>query len=94
MSLADTIKKLRLKKGISIKKMGPDLGLSYTYLSKLENSKSIPSHEVIEKLAKYFNYSSDELIIAAGKIPKDVENIIKDNPEKAIIYLRKKFASK
>lgn len=93
MSLAKKLKILREKKGVSIKKMAPELGLSYTYLSKLENSKAFPSYEVIEKIAKYFNYNSDELILAAGKIPKDIEAILRDNPEKAILFLREKFAS-
>lgn len=92
MNFPELLKKLRTEKGVSIKKLAPDLDLSYTYISKLENSKSLPSREVIEKIAKYFKYDKDEMMISAGKLPKDVEDIITKNPKEALNFLRTIFA--
>ncbi len=91
MKIGRLLKTLRMQKGVSIKKLGPELGLDYTYISKVENSKASPSPAVIEKMSHYFDYDSDELMIAAGKIPKDIQKILRNNPEEAIKYLRKKF---
>jgi len=91
MVFGNLIKSLRLKKGVSIKKLAPEIGVDYTYISKLENSKVIPSTKTINKLSEYFNYDSDELLLSAGKLPEDIEDILKNNPNEAIKYLRSKF---
>lgn len=91
MNFGELLKNLRMKKGISIKKLAPVLGLDYTYISKIENSKLYPSSEVVEKFAKYFNYNSDELMLSAGKIPEDIQDILQNNPNEALKYLRKRF---
>ena len=93
MEFSGLIKYLRTKKKVSIKKLAVELGVDYTYISKLENAKVNPSSKVVEKFSEYFNYSSDELMVAAGKIPKDIEEILKNNPKKAIDFLRRKFTS-
>lgn len=91
MDFSVLLKSLRTKKGTSIKKLAEEVRVNYTYISKLENAKVKPSVKVIEKFSNYFNYSTDELMIAAGKIPKDIEEILKGNPKEAIRFLRSKF---
>jgi len=73
--------------------MALDVGLDYTYISELENSKVNPSPEVVEKISNYFNHDSDELLLSAGKIPKDIKHILRNNPEEAVEYLRRKFGA-
>jgi len=91
MKFSKLLKQLRKNKGLSIKKLAKDVDLNYTYISKLENSKVNPSSEVIDKFANYFNYDNDELTLAAGKIPEDIKEILRDNPVEALAYLRRKF---
>jgi len=93
-NFANKIKELREDKGYSIKSLANKMGVNYTYFSKIENSKSIPSEEFIEKIAVLFQYDPDELKMLAGKIPEDVKKIIADNPREAIEYLRKTFGEK
>ena len=92
MEFGTLLKNLREKEGVGIKRLAPVLDVSYTYLSKLENNKVRPSEEVVGRVAAYFNYSKDELLLAADKIPTDVLDILKNNPQEAIEYLRKQFA--
>ncbi len=94
MKFSNILKKLRKEKGVSIKKMAEELGINYTYISKLENSKGNPSSEVVEKISHYFNYNSDELMLSAGKIPDDIAYVLQNNPKEASIYLRSKFGGK
>lgn len=91
MEFGKLLKDLRVKKGVSIKKMAKEVGINYTYISKLENSKVHPSSKVVGKFSKYLKYDSDELLISAGKIPKDIEQILINNPRETVKYLRSKF---
>jgi transcriptional regulator with XRE-family HTH domain len=91
VTLGKTLKKLRAAEGIGIKTLAPRLGVDHTYLSKLENDRAVPSKEVVDRIAQYFNYDSDELMILAGRIPQDVQQILRDNPREAIEFLRRRF---
>ena len=86
------LRKLRLKKGLSIKKLSSDLNINYTYISKLENNKSIPSEDFIKKVSDTFGYDQEELMLRAGKIPDDILSILRENPKAAVEFLRNKFA--
>ena len=91
MPFGNLLKHLRRKEGIGIKKLAPRLNVSYTYLSKLENNKVIPSKDVIERVAHYFRYDLDELLISADKIPDDIRRILRNNPREAAEFLRGRF---
>lgn len=85
------IKRLRKRHGYSLKTLANSLKVNYTYLSKIENNRSIPSEEFIEKIAQVFNYDPEELKVRAGKIPEDIRKILRDNPKTVIDYLRREF---
>ncbi len=91
MTIGKLLRKLRKEKGVGIKEMAKTLDLNYTYISKIENSKAMPSSEVLNKISNYFDYNQDELLLSAGRIPKDIEEILKNNPAEAIKYLRRRF---
>ena len=93
-NFGNIVRELREKKGLGIKRLGPDIGVSYTYLSKIENDKTKPSEEFIEKIADYFEYEKEELLIRSGRLPKDIIDIIKENPKDAVDLLRKEFGAK
>ena len=93
-NFGNIVRELREKKGLGIKRLAPDIGVSYTYLSKIENDKTKPSEEFIEKIADYFEYEKEELLIRSGRLPKDIIDIIKENPKDAIDLLRKEFGAK
>ena len=85
-------KKIRQEKGYSIKKLAHKLEINYSYISKLENGHSLPSEEFINRIADIFNLNREELMIRAGKIPDDVIEIFRNNPKKAIDFLRREFS--
>ncbi|MCX6575289.1 MAG: helix-turn-helix transcriptional regulator, partial [Candidatus Aminicenantes bacterium] len=83
ISFGNSIRNLRERRGLSIKNLAATLKVNYTYLSKIENNRSIPSEEFIEKLARVFNYDPEELKIRAGKIPEEIVKILQENPREA-----------
>lgn len=51
ISLGRRIRKLRKSQGISLRKFSLMVGLSYPYLSRVENGKVAASVDVLEKIA-------------------------------------------
>jgi len=91
MQFGKVLRQLRATRGLGIKKLAPELGVSYSYLSKLENSEVGPSEDMIGRVAKYFGYDKDRLLLSAGKVPADVLQILQNNPDEAIEFLKQRF---
>lgn len=76
---------------MGIKSLAPELRVNYTYLSKLENETINPSEDLIVRVADYFGFDRDALLLSAGKIPEDILEILREHPDDAIAVLRKQF---
>jgi transcriptional regulator with XRE-family HTH domain len=87
------LRRLRDSRGGGIKRLAPDLGVTYTYLSKLENDITAPSEDFIARVAQHFNYSKDHLLLAAGKVPPDILRILQDHPDAALQFLKERFGA-
>ncbi len=62
MELAERIKDLRKKNGLSQGELAQKIGVSSAHLSRLENGRYLPSVEVLKNLADTLNVSTDSLI--------------------------------
>ena len=82
---------IRRERGIGLKRVAPQVDLSYTFLSKLENGHVEPSGETIERLARFYGIASEEMALAAGKLPRDVVDILREHPDEAVALLRARF---
>jgi transcriptional regulator with XRE-family HTH domain len=91
MEFGQILRELRGQKAVGIKRLAPELGVSYTYLSKLENNEIRPSEELVDRIAAYFNYDRDRLLLSAGKVPAEILTILREHPDDAIAFLRDRF---
>ena len=67
-------------------------GFDFTYLSKIENSKTPPpSVAVIKQLAEVLEADAYELITLAGKVPPDLRETLKESSEAARAFFRSAF---
>jgi transcriptional regulator with XRE-family HTH domain len=94
MEFGQILRQLRNKAGIGIKRLAPELKVTYSYLSKLENNEIRPSADLVDRVADYFHYDRDNLLISAGKIPEEVLEILREHPDDALKFLREHFGSK
>ncbi len=85
---------MRRQSGVSIKRLAPELGVTYSYVSKLEPGATLPSEELVYKTAKYFSQDPNELLLAAGKVPADILKILQEHPEDATNFLRERFGTR
>jgi transcriptional regulator with XRE-family HTH domain len=87
-SFARRIQELRRESGLTQRQVADQLGIDFTYLSKLENSRGEPpGEETIRGLARLFKANPDELLALAGKIPTELRKRAADDPEFAL-FLR------
>ena len=75
------IKGLRLEAKLSQRDLADRLakrlkGFDFTYLSKIENDRLVPSASAILALAAELKGNSDELLALAGKAPADVGDML------------------
>lgn len=85
------LRRLRSNRGMGIKRLAPDLGVTYSYLSKLEGGDVNPSEELVGRVSKYFGHDESELLLSAGKVPADVLEILRTHPQDAVNFLRERF---
>ncbi|MGD1054436.1 MAG: helix-turn-helix transcriptional regulator [Candidatus Dormibacteria bacterium] len=91
MDFGQTLRRMRTDQGIGIKTLGPQLGVSYTYLSKLEGNVTRPSEELLDRISLYFGCDRDQLYITADRVPPDILSILREYPDDAIQVLRERF---
>ncbi len=91
MDFGSKLRRLRLDSGASIKTLAPELGVTYTYLSKLENNEARPSEDLVGRISSYFKCNDSELFLAAGRVPPDVLEILRTHPQDAVQFLRRHF---
>jgi HTH-type transcriptional regulator, competence development regulator len=94
MTFGKLFRRLRSKTGLGIKRLAPELGVSYTYLSKLENNELNPSEAFVQRAARYFKTDRNQMLLSAGKIPPEVLRILREHPEDAVELLREKFGKR
>lgn len=72
MSLGKNIKKLREQKGMLQKEVAAKLAIGYTNYNKIETEIREPSVKELQKLAKLYKLTIDQIVNLDADIPKDI----------------------
>jgi HTH-type transcriptional regulator, competence development regulator len=79
----ERLRELRKVKNLSQRTLGSQVGVSFTYISKVENEKldfgDYPSEELICKLARALDV--DDLLFLAEKIPAAIRKRLFERPD-------------
>ncbi|MGG3471548.1 helix-turn-helix transcriptional regulator [Neobacillus pocheonensis] len=90
MSFGEYLKSCRLSSGQTQKDLAEKAGVTIPYISKLERGKEEPpSEETCIKLAAALNEDPYIMIVKAGKMPSDFQQVIL-NDQDAFNYLKRK----
>lgn len=85
MRFGEKIRELRKARGLSQRGLGELVGVSFTYISRVENEKldfgDYPSEDLIRKLAKALEADEGELFLLAKKIPEDIRKRVMERPD-------------
>ena len=83
------IRREREGKEIGLREMAKMIGVSPTYLSKVERDEfSPPAEDKVRKIAEIIGCDVDELLARAGRVSSDLSDIIKRRPVELAALLR------
>lgn len=82
----EVVRNLRIQKGLSVRALADIASVNYVFLSKLERGLEAPSEDLIRRLASSLGYEGEinELIASFGKVPKEIEKLILENPDSMV----------
>jgi transcriptional regulator with XRE-family HTH domain len=83
------IRRERESKEIGLREMAKMIGVSPTYLSKVERDEfSPPAEDKVKAIAKIIGCDADDLLARAGRVSTDISDIIKRRPVELAALLR------
>ena len=78
-----------LEPKVGLRDMAKMIGVSPTYLSKVERDEfPPPAEDKVRKIAEIIKCDSDDLLARAGRVSSDISDIIKRHPVKLAALLR------
>lgn len=84
-----TLRALREAKMIGLRKFAKAVGMSPTYLSKVERGEfPPPSEEKVVAIAHALAQDPDEILALAGRVASDLAEIIRQHPREMATLLR------
>lgn len=78
MNIAENLKKIREQKGLQQKQVALDIGIGTTNYNRIENGQREASVEVLDKLAKFYGITIDEIVNFEDKKLPPKEVVIQD----------------
>ena len=88
MSFGSKIKYLRTAGGMSLRELAAKLKVNHAYLSRLENSAVPPSSKILKQLSRLFDVPEEELSLSAGRLPRDIAELVSEHPQEVVSLLR------
>jgi transcriptional regulator with XRE-family HTH domain len=83
------VRREREAKDIGLREMAKMIGVSPTYLSKVERDEfAPPAEDKVRKIAGIIGCDADDLLARAGRVPSDLAEIIKRRPVGMAALLR------
>jgi transcriptional regulator with XRE-family HTH domain len=83
------VRRERLAKEIGLREMAKMIGVSPTYLSKVERDEfPPPAEDKVRKIARIIGQDPDELLALAGRVASDLTDIIRERPREMADFLR------
>jgi len=83
------VRRQREAKEIGLREMAKMIGVSPTYLSKVERDEfPPPAEDKVKAIAKIIEWDTDDLLARAGRVSSDISDIIKRRPVEFSALLR------
>lgn len=82
------IKRERRVRGLTQRQVAGAVGVGVPHISKIESGRESPSDELLTRLAALFDIDSDELLLAAARMPGDLLEALATHPAEGLHHLR------
>lgn len=85
MHFGERVRQLRKQRGLTQRGLAESIGVSDTYISKVENESlhfgDYPSEKFIHKVAAVLEADEEELLLLADKVPAAIRKRVRERPE-------------
>lgn len=85
MQFGERVRSLRLERKLTQRDLAERLGVSVSYISKVENERlhfgDYPSEKFVHKLAAELDADEDELLLLSDRVPEAIRLRVRENPE-------------
>lgn len=81
MNLGPYLKQQREARGIGLRALARQVGVSPGYLCGVEAERRPPSPAVLQRLSRALGENNEALLMRAGKIPQDVLSALQEQPD-------------
>ena len=85
MHFGERVRQLRTQRKLTQRDLATKIGVSDTYISKVENENlhfgDFPSEKFIHKLADVLEADEEELLLLADKVPEAIRKRVRERPE-------------
>ena len=85
MKFGERVRELRQKRSLTQRDLGAQVGVEFSYISKIENGKldfgDFPSEGLIHKLAEVLEADEYDLLVLAEKVPPNVRRRFLERPD-------------
>lgn len=85
MTFGQRVRQIRKSRKLTLRALASQVGINFTYLSKIENGKldfsEYPSGRLIRKLAAALGGDADELLLLAEKVPDGIRKRVIQRPD-------------
>ncbi len=89
MEFGSRVRELRELEKVGLRKFAEKVGMSPTYLSKVERGDFPPPSEAkVKAIAEALGQDPDELLASAGRFPSELAGIIRQQPREMADFLR------
>jgi transcriptional regulator with XRE-family HTH domain len=72
MNIGENIKKIREQKGLQQKQLAAEVGIPYTSYNKIETGSRDVTIEELDKIARYYGISIDQVVHFNEEVPVEV----------------------
>jgi transcriptional regulator with XRE-family HTH domain len=75
MNFGERLRQIRKERGLTLRQLGEQAGIDFTYLSKIENDRIpyTPAVVTIRELARVLKVDAIEFLTLANKLPRELE---------------------
>ena len=85
MHFGERVRQFRTERGLTQRDLAAKIGVSDTYISKVENENlhfgDYPSEKFIHKLAEVLDADEEELLLLAHKVPEAIGKRVRERPD-------------
>jgi transcriptional regulator with XRE-family HTH domain len=85
------LRELRRSRGVSQRELAGEVGVDFSYISKVENDRlPPPAADTIVKICEVLGVAPEELLASTGKMPKPLREMLGTNPS-ALQFVRQAY---